>query len=145
MVPHRAVYDMSLGDARSGASVTDVEGRMVFEITGSACEGYTQNMRFVTKMGSAEGQPSVTDLRSKTFEDGAATTFRFTSTQLHDQKPSETAEGDVVCLVLDHVGVDGGGQPRPLSCCAPPRRSEYSRGHWAHGPRATRGRERWHG
>ena len=94
MVPHRAVYDMTLGDARPGSSVTDVEGRMVFEITGSACEGYTQNMRFVTKMGSAEGQPSITDLRSMTYEDGAATTFHFTSTQLRDQKPDEAAEGD---------------------------------------------------
>ena len=94
MVPHRAVYDMTLGDSRAGSSVTDVEGRMVFEITGSACEGYTQNMRFVTKMGSAEGQPSITDLRSTTYEDGAATTFHFTSTQLRDQNPGEAAEGD---------------------------------------------------
>ena len=94
MVPHRAVYDMALGEARSGSSITDVQGRMVFEITGSACEGYTQNMRFVTKMAGAEGQPSVTDLRSTTFEDGAATTFRFNSMQLRDQKPSEAAVGD---------------------------------------------------
>ncbi len=94
MVPHRAVYDMALGDSRNGSSVTDVQGRMVFEITGSACEGYTQNMRFVTKMAGAEGQPSVTDLRSTTFEDGAATLFRFSSTQLRDQKQSEQAVGD---------------------------------------------------
>ena len=94
MVPHRAVYDMALGESRAGSSVTDVQGRMVFEITGSACEGYTQNMRFVTKMAGAEGQPSVTDLRSTTFEDGAATLFRFNSSQLRDQKPGEEAVGD---------------------------------------------------
>lgn len=94
MVPHRAVYDMTLGESRTGSSVTDVQGRMVFEITGSACEGYSQNMRFVTKMASAEGQPSVTDLRSTTFEDGAATTFRFNSSQLRDQKPGDSAVGD---------------------------------------------------
>jgi len=94
MVPHRAVYDMTLGEARSGASVTDVQGRMVFEITGSACEGYTQNMRFVTKMASTDGQPSVSDLRSTTFEDGDSTVFRFSSTQLRDQKPGDAAVGD---------------------------------------------------
>jgi EipB-like len=94
MVPHRAVYDLILGDTRSGSQVTEVQGRMVFEITGSACEGYTQNMRFVTKMASAEGQPSVTDLRSVTFEDGNATAFRFNSSQLRDQKPNEAAVGD---------------------------------------------------
>ncbi len=94
MAPHRAVYDLVLGDTRPGSQVTDVQGRMVFEITGSSCEGYTQNMRFVTKMGAAEGQPTVTDLRSTTFEDGAATAFRFNSSQLRDQKPNETAIGD---------------------------------------------------
>ncbi len=94
MVPHRAVYDMVLGATRSGASVTDVQGRMVFEITGSACDGFTQTMRFVTRMSSAEGQPSVSDLRSTTYENGAATTFRFNSTQLRDQKPSEATAGE---------------------------------------------------
>jgi EipB-like len=94
MVPHRAVYDMILGDARSGSSVTDVQGRMVFEITGSSCEGYTQNMRFVTRMSSAEGQPTVSDLRSTTFETGDATTFRFNGTQTRDQKPGEAAAGE---------------------------------------------------
>jgi EipB-like len=94
MVPHRAVYDMTLGEARSGSSVTDVQGRMVFEITGSSCEGYTQNMRFVTRMSSAEGQPSVSDLRSTTFETGDATIFRFNGTQSRDQKPGEAATGE---------------------------------------------------
>ena len=47
LAPHRAIYEMKLGDARSGSGVTDLSGRMVFEISGSACEGYTQNMRFV--------------------------------------------------------------------------------------------------
>jgi hypothetical protein len=94
MVPHRAVYDMVLGESRAGSTITDVQGRMVFEITGSACEGYTQTMRFVTKMAGAEGNPSVADLRSTTFENGAATSFRFSSTQLRDQKPNEATAGE---------------------------------------------------
>jgi EipB-like len=100
-VPHRAVYDMSLGESRPGSSVTDVQGRMVFEITGSACEGYTQTMRFVTKMASAEGQPTVSDLRSTTFENGAATSFRFNGSQLRDQKPTESAIGDAARATTD--------------------------------------------
>lgn len=94
MVPHRAVYDMVLAETRSGSTVTDVQGRMVFEITGSACEGYTQNMRFVTRMSNAEGQPSVSDLRSTTFEDGTATSFRFSTVQLRDEKGGEEAVGE---------------------------------------------------
>lgn len=94
LTPHRAVYDMTLGQTRNGSGVTGVRGRMVYEITGSACEGYTQNMRFVTEMTTNEGQPSLTDLRSSTWEDGVASLFRFNSTQLRDQKPGETTVGD---------------------------------------------------
>lgn len=94
LAPHRAVYDMSLGSSRSGSSVTAVTGRMVFEITGSQCEGYTQNMRFVTEMRSAEGAPVLSDQRSSTWEDGQGRIFRFNTTQLRDQKPAETTVGD---------------------------------------------------
>jgi EipB-like len=94
LAPHRAVYDMSLGQTRSGSSVTAVKGRMVYELTGSACEGYTQNMRFVTEMASQDGQPVLTDLRSSTWEDGNASLFRFNTTQLRDQKPGDTTVGD---------------------------------------------------
>jgi hypothetical protein len=94
LAPHRAVYDMTLGTSRSGSSVTAVTGRMVFEITGSACEGYTQNMRFVTEMRSNEGEPVLSDQRSSTWEDGQGRIFRFNTTQLRNQKPAETTVGD---------------------------------------------------
>jgi EipB-like len=94
LAPHRAVYDMSLGQTRSGSSVTAVKGRMVYELTGSACEGYTQNMRFVTEMATQDSQAVLTDLRSSTWEDGNATLFRFNTTQLRDQKPADATVGD---------------------------------------------------
>ena len=94
MVPHRAVYDMVLDTTRASSNVTGVDGRMVFEITGSACEGYTQNMRFVTRTESSESDPTISDLRSTTFENAAATQFRFTGSQLRDQKPSDSAAGN---------------------------------------------------
>jgi hypothetical protein len=94
LAPHRAVYEMTLGQTRSASSVTGVKGRMVYELTGSACDGFTQNMRFVTEMSSAEGAPMLTDLRSSTWEDGQASLFRFNTTQLRNEKPSETTVGD---------------------------------------------------
>src|SRR3974390_1291731 len=70
MAPHRAVYDMSLANTRGGSGVTAVSGRMVYELTGSACEGYTQNMRFVTQMTNQGGNAMITDLRSSSWEEG---------------------------------------------------------------------------
>jgi hypothetical protein len=34
LAPHRAIYDMTLAEARGGAGVTQVTGRMVYELTG---------------------------------------------------------------------------------------------------------------
>lgn len=94
LAPHRAIYDMSLGQTRTGSSVTAIKGRMVYELTGSACEGFTQNMRFVTEMTSQEGPTSLTDLRSSTWEDGDANLFRFNSTTLRNDKQTDNSVGD---------------------------------------------------
>jgi hypothetical protein len=94
LAPHRAVYEMTLAEARGGAGVTQVTGRMVYELTGSACEGYTQNMRFVTAMTNQSGTATVSDLRSTSWEDANAKRFRFSSSQFRDDKPTEATAGD---------------------------------------------------
>ena len=94
LAPHRAVYEMTLAEARGGAGVTQVTGRMVYELTGSACEGYTQNMRFVTSMANQSGSTTVSDLRSSSWEDASAKRFRFSSSQFRDDKPTEETAGE---------------------------------------------------
>jgi len=92
--PHRAVYEMTLATSRGGSGVTAVSGRMVYELTGSACEGYTQNMRFVTQMTNQNGSDVVTDLRSSSWEEGSGRRFRFNSSQYRDEKATEVTAGD---------------------------------------------------
>jgi len=94
LAPHRAVYEMTLANTRGGSGVTAVSGRMVYELTGSACEGYTQNMRFVTRMTNQGGTSMITDLRSTSWEEGSGRRFRFSSTQLRDEKPTEATAGN---------------------------------------------------
>jgi hypothetical protein len=94
MAPHRAIYEMSLATARGGTGVTAVSGRMVYELTGSACEGYTQNMRFVTQMVNQGGTAMITDLRSFSWGEGNGKRFRFNSSQFRDEKATETTAGD---------------------------------------------------
>ena len=74
--------------------MTAVSGRMVYELTGSACEGYTQNMRFVTQMTNQGGTAMVTDLRSSSWEEGNGKRFRFNSSQFRDEKATEATAGD---------------------------------------------------
>jgi EipB-like len=94
IAPHRAIYEISLDQARNAASVTEMSGRMVYELTGSSCEGYSQSMRFVSRMGSQDGSTTVTDMRSSSWEDAAAKTLRFNSSQYKDSKLSETTQGE---------------------------------------------------
>lgn len=93
LAPHRAVYEITLDRSRGGSGVSDMSGRMVYELKGSECEGYTQSMRFVTRMTNQEGATVVTDMRSSSTEDAAARHFRFTSSQYKDSKLSETTDG----------------------------------------------------
>ena len=64
LTPHRAVYEVTLDDARSASGITGIDGRMVFEFSGSECDGYTLNMRMVTQMTDSQVQTNLTDLRS---------------------------------------------------------------------------------
>ena len=86
LAPHRAVYDFTLGKARTEKSVTALTGRMVYEFTGSTCEGWSQTMRFVTRTTTAAGTSSVTDQRSTSWENDAATQLRFSSSQYRDHR-----------------------------------------------------------
>jgi hypothetical protein len=94
LAPHRAIYEMTLAASRGGSGVSAVTGRMAYEFTGSPCEGYTQSMRFVTRMINQSGGAVVTDLRSTTWEEGSGKRFRFDSSQFRDEKATDSTAGD---------------------------------------------------
>jgi hypothetical protein len=86
LVPHRAVYDMALGEVRGGAGVSSLSGRMVYEITGSKCNGYTQIWRYVTRSADGDGDVTINDQRSNSWEDGDGRRLRFESTNYRNRK-----------------------------------------------------------
>ncbi|HLO22894.1 MAG TPA: cell envelope integrity EipB family protein [Methyloceanibacter sp.] len=96
LVAHRAVYEMTLDDARSASGITGIDGRMVFEFTGSPCDGYSLNMRMVTQMTDSQGQTNLTDLRSSTWEQGDGQKFRFQSAQYLNDKLGDVTMGRAV-------------------------------------------------
>src|SRR5215475_7400318 len=67
LVPHRAVYEFSLSKSQAHSTVLAVFGRMVYELTGSPCEGYTEKLRFVTQMTNTDGEQAIADLQSSTW------------------------------------------------------------------------------
>ncbi len=95
LAPHRAVYDMTLERAASGSGVVQLTGRMVYEIRGDACRGYTQNMRFVTRSIDRTGKTSINDLRSRFWEDAEGNNFRFDTDQYRNDRLSDETSGKV--------------------------------------------------
>ena len=53
IMPHRALYTMSLGRASGDAGVTEAHGTMVYQ-WGESCDGWTVEQRYRLKMGYAE-------------------------------------------------------------------------------------------
>lgn len=94
--PHRAVYEFTLDTARKSNTVSAVSGRMVYEFTGSVCDGYTQTMRFVTRTTAQDGETMVSDQRSTGSEDAKGTRFQFSSSQFQNQKAGERTSGTAV-------------------------------------------------
>lgn len=92
--PHRAVYEMQLDERDAARNIAAVRGRMVFDIAGSSCTGYTLNNRMVTRITDAEGGDVVSDIRSQTWEDGAGKQFRFDSSQYLDNRLTESLKGE---------------------------------------------------
>ncbi|MBF9234081.1 cell envelope integrity EipB family protein [Microvirga alba] len=95
LVPHRAVYDLSLTRSGGSRGLDNARGRIAMDFGGNACDGYTLKYRQVTVLDSSETGSRTLDTRTATFEAGDGLSMRFKSTG---------AAGD---------GVDGDAKLRP--------------------------------
>jgi hypothetical protein len=93
LAPHRAVYDLKLTQSRGSQSMQGVNGRILYDFNGSSCEGYALQFRQVSELDAGEGKGALSDMRATTWEDGGATSFRFTSENTINQKQVESVDG----------------------------------------------------
>lgn len=106
LVQHRAVYDLRLTDASERSGITGISGRMVYEIRGSACEGYTVRFRYVTQSSTRDAS-QMTDQQTTTFEDADGKSFSFATKSYTDEtldkelRGSATRESDGVKIQID--------------------------------------------
>jgi len=80
--PQRTAYEISLVEdygAQHSNSQTPVSasGLIVYEFSGSRCDGYASNFRQFTQLQRSEGDPVSSDIHAVTFEDGDAKRMRF--------------------------------------------------------------------
>ncbi|MEP7030864.1 MAG: cell envelope integrity EipB family protein, partial [Pseudolabrys sp.] len=92
LAPHRAVYDLKLAKSTGSRALQAVRGRILYDFSGNACEGYELQFRQVSELDSGEGSATMSDLRSTTWEDAAATKFRFNSQNMLNEKGDKKAD-----------------------------------------------------
>jgi len=93
LAPHRAVYDLKLSKSHGSRGIEAVRGRILYDFSGNACEGYELQFRQVSELDSGEGKAALSDLRSTTWEDGEAKTFRFNSENLFNERRTDLVDG----------------------------------------------------
>ena len=55
-LPHQALYELSLVKSRGSTSINSARGRILYNFSGSACEGYTSEFRQVSETEQRRGQ-----------------------------------------------------------------------------------------
>ena len=93
LASHRAVYDLKLATTRGKRSMQAVRGRILYDFTGSACEGYALQFRQVSELDSGEGKVAVSDLRATSWEEGSAKRLRFHSMNYFDDRLRDQIDG----------------------------------------------------
>ncbi len=91
--PHRAVYDLALAQSKGDQSVGEAEGRIAYEFTGNACDGYVLNFRQVLRLNDQDTGERTFDTRNMTWEDGAAKSFRFDAERRTNNALTEGGRG----------------------------------------------------
>jgi hypothetical protein len=101
---HQALYELSLAKSRGSNAINSARGRILYNFTGSACEGYTSEFRQVSELDSGEGKVTLSDLRSTSWEDGAGKSYRFKIDSRMNDTDSNPVDG-VAERTGDHVTV----------------------------------------
>jgi hypothetical protein len=103
-LPHQALYELNLLKSRGSNSINSARGRILYDFSGNACEGYTSEFRQVSEMDSGEGKVTLSDLRSTSWEDGQGKSYRFKIDSRMNDTDSSPVDG-VAERTGDHITV----------------------------------------
>ena len=70
LASHRAIYDLSTTRLDSGSGYSSIEGRLAYELTGTACDGWAVTYRIANRYVQAEKGTQVLDTQLTTWESG---------------------------------------------------------------------------
>jgi EipB-like len=103
-LPHQALYELNLVKSRGSNPINSARGRILYNFSGSACEGYTSEFRQVSELDVGEGKVTLSDLRSNSWEDGAGKSYRFKIDARMNDSDSSPVDG-IAERSGDHITV----------------------------------------
>jgi hypothetical protein len=93
LASHRAVYELKLAHTRGNSAAVAARGRILYDFSGNACDGYALQFRQVSELDNGEGKVTLSDLRSTTWEDGAAKKLIFKSQNYLNETLVDSVDG----------------------------------------------------
>jgi hypothetical protein len=84
IVSHRAIYDLTLANSTNRSGISGADGRMVLEVIGSACEGWSVKFRRVMELRPDEGNVKLLDTQIASWESGDGLSMRMTQKEFID-------------------------------------------------------------
>jgi hypothetical protein len=93
LAAHRAVYEITLDGKRPSKGIDGARGRLAFDFTGDACDGYAMSFRQVTVLETSEAGPRTVDSRMTTLEEADRSGFRFKIDNDQTGVPREAVDG----------------------------------------------------
>src|SRR5262245_34364424 len=93
LAAHRAIYELKLKQTKGKGGAVAARGRILYDFTGSMCEGYKLEFRQVSELDNGEGKVTLSDLRSMTWEDAEAKAYQFASQNYLNEQLIERVDG----------------------------------------------------
>ena len=84
---------MKLVKSRGSNAISGARGRILYDFSGNACDGYQLEFRQVSKLDNGEGKVTLSDLRSTSWEDSAAKSYIFKSQNYVNETMIDSVDG----------------------------------------------------
>jgi len=92
LLPHRALYTLSLAAVRGSSDISSLDGRMALEWA-DACDGWTVNQKVLMTLGNRNGPAVTNEFSFSSFEGKNGDNLRFTMRSSADGEPYDEYVG----------------------------------------------------
>lgn len=104
ILPHRALYKLSLDYAKNGSPVIGVEGKMFYQLS-DACNGWATEQRFDITFTYTEAEPASINTTYTTWESKDSTQYRFNVRRTTNGQLEEAYKGTATIPAPGKAGV----------------------------------------